>query len=232
MDPIVMGWHGAVCISGSKKRVIHSHSYEGIGHILGYCLKLPQHYKSNDPSDPKEQRWNNTTVRSRNFKGSTVAILGVGNIGSEVARLCQAMGCSMVWGYTRSSEDCSFIDKYVHSKEEACSQMAPNIDYWINVMPHTPKTQKFFDKDLFGQMKKGAVLVNAGRGSAICNDALLEALDQNIVEYAVLDVFDEEPLPCDHIFWKHPSVLVTSHTAAITDPNLAARVFYDNYQRW
>ena len=71
-------------------------------------------------------------------------------------------------------------------------------------------------------MPKGACLVNAGRGPLIDHDALLAALDAGHLRHATMDVFDEEPLPADHPYWRHPGATVTPHIASVTRPETAA----------
>ena len=76
------------------------------------------------------------------------------------------------------------------------------------------------------------MFINAGRGSAIIEDALLNALDNGTLQAAVLDVFTQEPLPEEHPFWTHPKVVVTAHTAAVSSPEDVASVFVANAKRY
>lgn len=193
-----------------------------VGHMLSHALNVRHHVVSN-----AQQKWN--PVHPKRLAGQTAGILGVGEIGSEVARLCKAMGMT-VHGYTRSSEDCKYVDQYFHG--DSISDMAPLVDYWVNIMPNTPSTIGILETEIFKKMKNGAVIINAGRGKAICDEDLLEALDTGQVDAAILDVFRTEPLPPEHPYWKHPKVLITSHTAAPTEPKDAVPVFIDNYERW
>jgi phosphoglycerate dehydrogenase-like enzyme len=194
-----------------------------VGHMLSHALNVRQHLTNN-----AEQTWSNH-VRPKRLAGQTAGILGVGEIGSEVARLCKAMGMT-VHGYTRSSEGCKHVDQYFHG--DSITEMAPGIDYWVNIMPNTPNTINILNKEVFASMKDGAVIINAGRGKAIHDEDLLEALDSGKVDAAILDVFRTEPLPPEHPYWSHPKVLVTSHTAAPTEPKDAVPVFVENYERW
>jgi phosphoglycerate dehydrogenase-like enzyme len=76
------------------------------------------------------------------------------------------------------------------------------------------------------------VFVNPGRGSSVDEAALAAALESGQLAGAVLDVFQQEPLPPDHIFWRTPNLLITSHTAALSFPSDIAPVFIENYRRW
>jgi phosphoglycerate dehydrogenase-like enzyme len=76
------------------------------------------------------------------------------------------------------------------------------------------------------------VFINPGRGSVVDEPALADALQRGRLAGAVLDVFQQEPLPPDHVFWRTPNVIITSHTAALSAPADIAPVFIDNYRRW
>lgn len=193
-----------------------------VGHIFSHELNVRKHHVSQ-----AEQKWN--PIPPRPIAGKTAGILGVGEIGGEIARLCKAIGLT-VWGYTRSSEDCAAVDRYFHGDE--VGQFAAGVDYLISIMPNTPASEDLLDRSVFEQMQPGALLINAGRGTAIVDDDLLWALRSGPLGGAVLDVFREEPLPADHPYWHEPNVLVTSHTAAPTIPADAVPVFVENYHRF
>jgi len=98
-------------------------------------------------------------------------------------------------------------------------------------VPNTADTRRLVDAALLRALPARAVFVNPGRGSVVDEGALAEALQQGRLAGAVLDVFDEEPLPADHVFWRTPRLLITSHTAALSAPEEIAPVFVDNYRR-
>jgi len=99
-------------------------------------------------------------------------------------------------------------------------------------MPNTKETRHLVDAALFAALPPRAVVVNPGRGSSVDEAALAEALTSGRLAGAVLDVFKQEPLPPDHVFWRTPNLLITSHTAALSVPADIAPVFIDNYRRW
>jgi phosphoglycerate dehydrogenase-like enzyme len=197
-----------------------------LGHMLSHVLQIHRH-----SINTSQHKWNPVPPRGL-LREKSVGILGVGDIGRAVASSCRALGMT-VWGYTHHSKDCDDVHHYVHSKSDIAEIMAPNVDYWVNVLPNTSETQNILDRSVFGCMKPGAVVINAGRGTAISDEDLLQALEDGTVDYAVLDVFATEPLPVEHPYWaRHPKVLITSHTAAITEPAKAAPIFVQNYVRW
>ena len=111
-------------------------------------------------------------------------------------------------------------------------KFAQEADHVVNLMPDTPATTGVLNQAFFGALKLHSMFINAGRGSAIIEDALLNALDNGTLQAAVLDVFTQEPLPEKHPFWTHPKVVVTAHTAAVSSPEDVASVFVANAKRY
>ena len=100
------------------------------------------------------------------------------------------------------------------------------------MLPETPETRGVVDGALLGALARDAILINAGRGSAVVQDALLDALGRGRLRAAVLDVFDEEPLPADHAYWTTPGLHLTPHVAAPTRTADIARLFAANLTLW
>ena len=108
---------------------------------------------------------------------------------------------------------------------------AADLDYLVCVMPDTTATRQIVDDRLLRALPPRAVFVNPGRGGVVDEAALAAALQDGRLAGAVLDVFAQEPLPPDHVFWRLPNVLITSHTAALSAPADIAPIFIDNYRR-
>jgi phosphoglycerate dehydrogenase-like enzyme len=170
-----------------------------------------------DPSPPG-------TVR-----GKLLGLLGVGSIGAELARTAKHFGMR-VKGYTRASEGCPDVDEYFHGDD--LQAFAADLDYLVSIMPNTTATRHLVDARLLAALPARAVFVNPGRGTTVDETALAEALTAGRLAGAVLDVFHQEPLPADHVFWRTPNVIITSHTAALSFPEDIAPVFIENYKRW
>jgi phosphoglycerate dehydrogenase-like enzyme len=163
------------------------------------------------------------------LRGKQIGLLGVGSIGAALARMAKQFGMR-VKGYTRASESCADVDAYFHG--DARAAFAADLDYLVGIVPNTSATRRLVDATLLNALPPHAVFVNPGRGSAVDEAALADALHGRRIAGAVLDVFEEEPLPRDHVFWRTPNLLITSHTAALSFPEDIAPVFIRNYRRW
>ena len=87
------------------------------------------------------------------------------------------------------------------------------------------------DLELFKKLKKPGYLINVGRGQHLIEEDLIYAIDTGVLAGAWLDVFEEEPLPSNHLFWNRPKIMITPHIAAVTDPKEAAEQIIENYKR-
>ena len=157
-----------------------------------------------------------------------IGILGMGEIGRTLAQKLSYLGYK-VNGYSLSKKD---IDKIEHFT--GASQLDDFLqvsDIIINLMPLTPDTTGYFNKSFFQKCKEGTYLINVGRGKHVVEEDLLAAIDQGQIAGATLDVFDQEPLPKHHPYWKSSEIVLTPHIAGLTAPKSAAIQFYDNYQR-
>ncbi|KJH68618.1 2-hydroxyacid dehydrogenase [Chromobacterium violaceum] len=142
-----------------------------------------------------------------------VGILGLGEIGSAVAKALAKDGYR-VSGWSRGPKHIH----HVHSLhgEAGLEKLLENSDVLACVLPSTPQTRGLLNGERLSLMPAGAMLINAGRGDLLDQDALLALLNNGHIRCAQLDVFAEEPLPHGHPLWSHPSVAITPHIAAIT----------------
>jgi len=161
------------------------------------------------------------------LRGKAIGLLGVGSIGAALARTAKHFGMQ-VKGYTRGSRGCPDVDAYFHGDRAA---FAADLDYLVSIVPNTAATARLVDATLLAALPPRAIFVNPGRGGVVDEAALADALQSGRLAGAVLDVFQQEPLPPDHVFWRTPNVLITSHTAALSMPADIAPVFIDNYRR-
>lgn len=189
------------------------------GHLLYREKRIGEHAQAQ-----KERRWEHDEVGM--LCGKTIGLLGVGSIGARLAETAKFFGMR-VRGYTRESESCAWVDEYYHG--EHLLEFARELDYLVAVLPRTQDTYQIVDARLLATLPPRAVFVNVGRGNAVDEAALAEALRREQIAAAVLDVFDQEPLPADHPFWTTPNLRMTFHTSALSYPEDIARIFVENY---
>jgi phosphoglycerate dehydrogenase-like enzyme len=167
----------------------------------------------------------------REVYGSRWLIIGVGSIGSDVARRARAFGAT-VTGVRRSPTGEEPVDRMI-SPEEVISVL-PEHDVVVLAASGNPSTRKLVDRGFLARMQDDALLVNPSRGSLVDEDALLEALDAGAIGGAILDSFATQPLPAGHRLWSHPLVDVTPHSTARGSGRAerSARVFLENLERY
>ncbi|HNB88453.1 MAG TPA: D-2-hydroxyacid dehydrogenase, partial [Anaerolineales bacterium] len=192
-------------------------------YVLGYLLAHERRIFQM-AEDQKNKHWNDSDTGT--LRGKTIGLLGVGSIGADVARTAKFFGMT-VRGYTFSSEASSDVDKYYHGND--LLEFAKGLDYLVNILPNTKDTHKIINADLLAALPPHALVINVGRGPAVDEAALLEALSRQKVAGAVLDVYEKEPLPQDHPFWSTPNLHMTFHTAALSLPEDLTRIFIENY---
>lgn len=170
----------------------------------------------------------------RSIYGSTVLIVGLGDIGCAFAERIHALGGTVIGIKRRLTEKPSYVDELVAVSE--MKNKLPYADVVANVLPATPETARLFNGELFGLMKRGAVFINAGRGSTVDHNALADALYSGHLSGACLDVTEPEPLPRSHVLWEAPNLLITPHSAGGTHlPETFCRVaeiVFDNLERY
>jgi phosphoglycerate dehydrogenase-like enzyme len=110
------------------------------------------------------------------------------------------------------------------------TEFAAGLDYLVSVLPNTQETRKIVSAELLVALPKHAIFINVGRGSAVDESALIQALETESIVGAVLDVFEQEPLPAEHPFWGMKNLLLTFHTSAPSFPADITHLFVENYQ--
>jgi len=157
-----------------------------------------------------------------------VGILGLGALGSACARVLMQIGFR-VCGWARSPK--SLPGVACHHGAEGLQAVLEASEILVLLLPHTDATYRLIDADALARMPPGACIVNAGRGALIDHEALLCALDSGHIRHATMDVFDQEPLPPDHPYWRHPRATVTPHIASVTRPETASRALVESIRR-
>jgi glyoxylate/hydroxypyruvate reductase A len=159
---------------------------------------------------------------------TTVGILGMGDIGQEIARRLAGIGFR-VRGWTRTPRSLAGVT--CHHGADGLAEMLPHCQHLICVLPITPATRGLIDAKLLAALPRGASVINLGRGAHLVEEDLLAALDSGHIRGAFLDVFAKEPLPAEHPFWRHPRVVVTPHMGGELLPRTAAASVVANIRR-
>ncbi len=171
--------------------------------------------------------------RPREIAGATLGIVGLGSIGRNVARYAKALGMRVIAVRehdNRNPQD--FVDECLPSSR--LSEMLAQADYVVLAIPITAATRGMIGRDQLATMKPDAFLINVGRGPLLDEAALIDALRQKKIGGAALDVFDQEPLPSDSPLWDLENLLITPHTAGMTDKlwHRHYELFSENLRRY
>lgn len=191
-----------------------------VGHALRYHLGMDRHIVNPD------HLWDQTCpplARDR-----VVAMLGMGALGVACARALIALNFQVL-GWSRTDRTVAGIPCF--SGVQGLRHVLGQADIIVTLLPKTPETENLLNAETLSWAKRGAAIINPGRGALIDDDALLAALQSGQIAAATLDVFRVEPLPKDHPFWSHPKITVTPHIAADTRAEGAAKVLVENIRR-
>ena len=188
--------------SGSNSRSVAEHMLTG---LMAVCRRLPAYLDSQRAHVWKDEGPMKTVL------GGTVLVLGAGNVGSTFAGLCQGLGAKTI-GLTRSVTGPVAGFDEVRPMDEL-DALLPQADVVALTLPHSPQTAGLMNTDRIARMKDDAILISAGRGSVLDQDALVRAMTAGKLWGAALDVTDPEPLPDNSPLWDVPNLLLTPHVA-------------------
>lgn len=164
-------------------------------------------------------------------KDRRVSVLGFGQLGQAIAHALAYLNFHVsAWSRTPRNHVIAGIEHF--SGQDQLIHAVDNHDIIIFILPLTVETTDLANDHFFAMLKTGTTLINAGRGGLINETALLRALDNGTVAHATLDVFTIEPLPAEHIFWRHAQVTVSPHIASCTRPETAAQAIAQNILRY
>ncbi|EFM09810.1 D-3-phosphoglycerate dehydrogenase [Paenibacillus curdlanolyticus YK9] len=157
--------------------------------------------------------WDRKSFLGVELRNKTLGVMGMGRIGSEVAKRAKAFGMNIL-GYDPFLTEERAAEMGI--KLASVDDIVRNADFMTVHTPLTPETRHMISSKQFEVMKKGMRIVNCARGGIIDEQALVEAVDQGIVAGAAFDVFEVEPPAADHPFLTHPKIIVTPHLGAST----------------
>ena len=186
-----------------------------MGLLVALARNFPDSVRHQDHSHWGQQDLWDRPQRLTELNGQLLLIVGYGSIGRELARRAHAFDIR-VWGVTRSGKgDATHAEKIVPAAQ--LDEVLPQADYVVIAAPETQGTAQLMNAPRIARMKRGARLVNVGRGSLLEEAALLRALESGALAAAALDVTGTEPLPPESPLWKAPNLLITPHTSAVSD---------------
>lgn len=174
---------------------------------------LIRHFREFDAyaADVAQGKWSFRKPRLR--EDFPVGIMGLGVLGQRVARAVQAFEFPVL-GWSRSAKDVPGVRCYAGAEQFSDFLAATRV--LVCLLPLTDETRGIMNRDTLSQLRPGGYLINVARGGHLVEADLMPLLDSGQLAGAALDVFQQEPLPADHPFWRHPKISITPHTAART----------------
>ena len=196
-----------------------------LGGMLAFSHHFPEFYRNQSTS-----RWQ-TFFSGEDLEGRTLAVIGTGHIGRELARKAKAFDMTVI-GLRRHVRPEAFFDE-IHAIG-ALREVLPRADYVVLATPLTDETYHLLGAEEFAAMKKNAVFINIARGDTVDEAALIGALREKRLGCALLDVFHTEPLPADSPLWTMNNVIVTPHNAGLSynSERKTIRLLCDNILRF
>jgi phosphoglycerate dehydrogenase-like enzyme/glyoxylase-like metal-dependent hydrolase (beta-lactamase superfamily II) len=179
-----------------------------------------------------EAMWRKTSFKPQELHGKTMLIVGLGGIGTQIARRGQAFGMRVVAIDPREMEKPAFV--FGLHKPDKLMDLLPEADVVVLACPQTKETKGLIGEKQLAAMKSSAYLINIARGGLVDTSALVDALNEKKLAGAGMDVSDPEPLPDDHPLWKAPNVAITPHIGGQSPEALERRwkLFRENVRRF
>ncbi|MCE2594669.1 D-2-hydroxyacid dehydrogenase [Motilimonas cestriensis] len=191
-------------------------------YVMGHWIALLRQFNLYH-TQQRQQIWQAHPYTS--LQNKTMVITGTGSIGRHLAKTASCFGVKVLGVNTLAKQWSEFDQCY--TLEQLDTVLAQG-DIVVNALPATTKTQQLFNLDRFKQMPSHAIFINIGRGSAVNEVDLNQALEQNLIAHAACDVFTIEPLPVESPLWQNPHMTITPHHAAVSFPNQIAEIFLGN----
>lgn len=192
------------------------------GHLFSLSRQLPLYREQQ-----QQKLWQSHPYQG--LKGKTLLLLGTGSIGQHIAQTGKHFGMKVL-GISHSGRERAGFDQVYQLP--ALNKMLAQADVIVSVLPATRETRHLFTAERFKHCKPSAIFFNVGRGNAVHEGDLLEALRTEQIAMAVLDVFEQEPLPATSPLWHQPNLIITPHNSAYSFPEDVAQIFIRNYIRF
>jgi len=196
-------------------------------YVVAWCVWVTQRMRVYRDAQ-RQRRWLDHVLPDR-LAGKTLTIVGLGDIGRDIARAARGLGMRVL-GVTRRGRPVREATRVY--PVSAMPRALGEADFVVVLLPLTDATRGIIGAAALDAMKSTAWLINIARGAVVDESALLAALEQKRIAGAVLDVFDREPLPPSHPLWKLDNVVVTPHISGPSTPDEIAPIFNDNLARY
>jgi phosphoglycerate dehydrogenase-like enzyme len=192
-------------------------------HVLAFMFGLTRGFAAYVPAQVKGEWADEAVPESRMWevKGRTMLVVGLGGIGTEVAKRAHALGMSVIATRNSGTDGPHYVAEV--GLPDKLLPFAARADVIVSTLPLTPETKGLMNKAFFDAVKRGALFINVGRGGTVVTNDLVAALEDGRVGGAGLDVTDPEPLPPDHPLWRAPNVIITPHVSASLEGNEVPR---------
>lgn len=195
-------------------------------YVLAYALA---HFQRIRQVLKEQQRHAWTPFVPTRFESQTFGIVGLGAIGTEIARRAGALGANVI-GMRRSTAPAPNVER-VYPFEEMADFFA-RCDVLVLALPGTTETRGFMSMERIAMLKPTCFVINVGRGAALPTERLLAALDGGLIGGAAIDVFEEEPLPPTSPLWDRGDVFITPHVSGVNRPEDVAGPILENLRRF
>ncbi|WP_287879439.1 glyoxylate/hydroxypyruvate reductase A [Aquitalea sp.] len=207
-------------------RVVDPEQRQGMVEFMRWAVIHYQRHFDLALANQRQARWQRPPQCPA--KQYRIGVLGLGSMGSAVAQDLAGAGY-VVRGWSRSPKTLAGVDCY-HG-DSGLQHCLAGLDLLINLLPLTTATAGLLNSQLFAALAPGAVLVNGGRGQHVAAADLAAALASGQLRAALLDVFEQEPLPADHPWWRTPGITVTPHMASAASARCIASQIAENTRR-
>lgn len=207
-------------------RVLDPHHQKGMFDYLLWSVLYFQRYFDRMIQQQKQQLWKQ--YRQSYSHHIQIGIMGLGHMGGYVAERFSEMGYQ-VSGWSNSPKDINQVKSYVG--QEQLSDFLAQTQILINLLPLTEENAGILSSELFQQLPEQAALIHVGRGQHLIEQDLLDVLDSGHLRGAIVDVFEQEPLPADHPFWQHEKIVVTPHVASHAPMSVVVEQILENDRR-
>ncbi len=203
-------------------------------HVFAMLLCHTRGLRQTLPVQLNEAAWRKPKPEDmpQELRGKTMLVVGLGGIGTEVARRAHAFGLRVMALDPKGMDRPDFV--FSLDNPDKLMERLPQADVIVVSCPQTPETRGLFGPEQFKAMKPTAYFINVARGGIVKLDALVEALEKKTIAGAGVDVTDPEPLPTGHALWKLPTVTITPHTAGQSPEGLDRqwRLWRENVRRF